>query len=44
MLGGIGFGVPFSFLGTVLVLTVFALALVIIIALKDIFEAQDVIW
>lgn len=44
MFGGIGFGVPFPFLGFAVSFAVFSVALLIIIGLKDIFEAQDIIW
>jgi hypothetical protein len=41
---GIGHPVPFSFFGTAVSLIVFVIILVFVASLKDIIEAQDLIW
>jgi len=44
MLLGIGYAVPFSFLGIVLSFVVFSVVLLVTMGIKQILESQDFIW
>ncbi|MDA8228366.1 MAG: hypothetical protein M0T74_11835 [Desulfitobacterium hafniense] len=41
---GIGYGIPFSFLGTVLVFVAFTITLLIIVAIQQILKTQNLLW
>lgn len=41
---GIGYGIPFSFLGISISLVAFTVIIVFIASIKDIVDSQDIVW